>query len=126
MAKRVGVTKRIGETKPVGVTKRFGETKPVATHPLFIEVYELNNIFGLLFGDFCSYYSLFFFSFSLSFTLPLSLSLSLSLFIFNVFHLSNFCFGDLLTFPFLSQSLSTSHPPKDISQPAKTSAAKPT
>ena len=75
--KPVGVTKRVGETKPVGVTKRVGETKPVATHPLFTEVYDLNNI------------------------------------------------GDLLTFPFLSQSLSTSHPPKDTSQPAKTSAAKP-
>ena len=36
-------------------------------------------------------------------------------FIFNVYHLSNLCFGDLLTFPSLSQSLSTSRPPKDFS-----------
>ena len=77
MAKRVGVTKRVGETKPVavtkrvvemkpvGVTKRVGETKPVATHPLSTEVYDLNNIFELLSGDFCSYYTLFSFSLSL-------------------------------------------------------------
>ena len=63
--------------------------------------------------------------------IPLS-SFSLSLFmyfflyfyyIFNVYHLSNLCFGDLLTFSSLSQSLSTSHRLKDISQPAKTSAS---
>ena len=57
--------------KRVGVTKRVGETKRVATHPLFTEVYDLNNIFELLSGDFCSYYSLF--------------SSSLSLFIFSIF-----------------------------------------
>ena len=73
MAKRVGVTKRIGETKPVGVTKcvgetkpvgvtkRVGETKPVATHPVFTEVYFLNNTFVLQSRDFCTYYSLVFF-----------------------------------------------------------------
>ena len=65
MTKRVGVTEGIGETKLVRVTKRVGETKPVATHPLFTEVYDLNNIFELLSGDFCHYYTLF--SFSLSF-----------------------------------------------------------
>ena len=92
--------------------------KRVATHPLFTEVYDLNNIFELLSGDFCSYYILFFlFSVFLYFYF---------IFIFNVYHLSNLCFGDLLTFPSLSQSLSTSHRLKDISQPAKTSAAKPT
>ena len=64
MAKRVGVTKSVGETKPVAVTKRVGETKPagvtervgetkrVATNPLFTEVYDLRNIFVLLSGDF--------------------------------------------------------------------------
>ena len=99
MAKRVGVTKRIGETKPVevtkcvgetkpvAVTKRVGETKRVATNPLFTEVYDLRNIFVLLSGDFCSYFSLLFFL------------------LFNVYHLSNLCFGDLLTFPSLSPSL---------------------
>ena len=65
--KPIGVTKRVGETKPVGVTKRVGETKPIATHPLLTEVYDLNNIFELLSGDLCSYYSLLSFSLSLYF-----------------------------------------------------------
>ena len=68
--------------KRVGVTKRVGETKRVATHPLFTEVYDLNNIFELLSGDFCSYYSLF--SFSLSVII-----FSIYLYFFNVDQLSN-------------------------------------
>ena len=121
--KPVGVTNRVGETKPVGVTKRVGETKPVATHPLSTEVYDLNNIFELLSGDFCSYYTLFSFSVSL---FILFFIFYFFICIFNVYHLSNLCFRDLLTFPSPSQSLSTSHAPKDINQPAKISAAKPT
>ena len=70
-AKPFGVTNRVGETKPAGVTERVGETKRVATNPLFTEVYDLRNIFVLLSGDFCSYFSLF--------------SSSLSLFVFFSF-----------------------------------------
>ena len=43
-------------------------------------------------------------------------SLCLSLFyFFYVYYLSNLRFGDLLTFPSLSQCFSTSRPPKDFS-----------
>ena len=63
--KPVGVTNRVGETKPVGVTKRVGETKRVATNPLFTEVYDLRKKIVLLSGDFCSYFSLFSSSLSL-------------------------------------------------------------
>ena len=105
--KPVGVTKRVGETKPAGVTERVGETKPAATHLLFTEVYDLNNTFVLQSRDFCSYYSLLFFS--------LSLFIIIFKNFFNVYYLSNLCFGDLLTFPSLSQCFSTSRPPKDFS-----------
>ena len=71
--------------------------KRVAIHPLFTEVYDLNNIFELLSGDFCSYYTLF--SFSLSFFIFI-------LFLFLMFIISLTCvLVTYLRFP-LSPSLS--------------------
>ena len=78
------LTKRVAETnrvaKRVGMTKRVGETKHIPTRPLLTEVYDINNIFELLSGDFCSYYSLllllllfFFFFFSSFFSLSIFL-----------------------------------------------------
>ena len=122
MAKPVGVTKCVGETKPVGVTKRVGETKPVATHPLFTEVYDLNKKIELLSVDSCSYYFLlllFSSFFFLSFFLFLFLSNLNFFFIISLTYV-------LVTYVFISHGFSPPPIPPDISQPAKTSAAKPT
>ena len=108
--KRVGVTKRIGETKPVEVTKCVGETKPVAVTKRVGDKACRNKSVVYIFVTFLCYCLGIFAVISLFF-LHLCLSLCFN-FNFNVYHLSNLCFGDLLTFPSLSQSLSTSQFPK--------------